>query len=78
MSWLHVLFYSLESIAQFRFYCSGLLPCADLEIFVRGGPILMGFFIDEGSGDPNTTILYVGHHRPASKKPLNGVSLVCR
>ena len=33
------------------------IPCTDPEIFVRGGPILLGFFlVDKGREDQNTTI----------------------
>ena len=30
--------------------------CADPERFVRRGPTLTRFLVDEGGGDPNTTI----------------------
>ena len=50
------------------------LPCANPEIFVRGGPTFTIFFlVDEGIQIP----LRVGHHRPQEKRHLNGVSLAC-
>ena len=30
-------------------------PCADPETFVRGGPTLTSFLVDEKRDDPNTT-----------------------
>ena len=49
-----------------------VLPCADPESFVRGGPTLTKFdfhlFLDEGREDPNTTI-----NRPSSARQRNAI-----
>ena len=42
--------------------------CADPESFVRGGPILISLFVDEGIEDPGTTI-----NRPSSGRQRNAM-----
>ena len=51
----------------------------DPESFVRGGPTLTSFLVNEGRDDLNTIPLYkrviIG---PPTKRHLNGVSLACQ
>ena len=69
--------YCKESFSLRRVRDGSSASCADLEIFFRGGPILITFFlVDKGKENPNMAIK--GHHQPASKTPLNGVLLACR
>ena len=58
-----------------------LPTCTDPDSFSRGGPTLTTFsfcpFLDN-AGERIQIPLKVGHHRPASKRHLNGVSLTGR
>ena len=51
-----------------------MLPCADSESFVRGGPNLITFFlVDEGIEDPNTAI-----NGPSSARQRNAIYMAGR
>ena len=62
------------------------VSCADPESFIRGGPTsttffffyLFYFFFSLMRGGRIQIPLLVGHQRPASETPFNGVSLASR
>ena len=53
-----------QGAIQGRLVCT----CGDPESFVRGGPNLTRFFLDEGREDPNTPI-----SRPSSARQPNTI-----
>ena len=61
------------SIVCLRLLCFIVVTWADSESFVRRGPTLTLFLVDEGRKHPNTTI-----SGPSLVRHLNGVSLACQ